>query len=895
VAVLAGVLGGLCTASAARAAHAAAFDPDNAFYAISLPGFFPEKAKGGELKPLNMYMVRRDGKWVGALATATLKGRAVWNTALMPIDASGLRVQDGRLTGTCEVTLVPDPWVPKDQLVRKATVKLDVALQPNPNAGAPGAKPDEPAVKPVGTWEMSINEAADSLERAALQPSGKGDVAGGIGGTAPPELAEASYDLTFYGLIPGTGFDPFQSRRSISVGVKDGAAVSQRIGQMDIRHRAYDYVDLPLPKDLKISPDGLDGPITFQTETLEGDLASFTINLKGQRVAGWVVGEWSGTYTPEGGQPQEIRGYFRGNVGNKAYIPEAAKVDDRPWFTPVAGHVPVQPGEHPRVFFRKTDLPELRRRAATPEGQVIIKRLRELLNGSDGESMPTSFNPATKAYADNKFKAVTGTYTISHAAGFGFLYQLTGDAKYAQLARECVEKGFAGQRNSDDRYAWVAPGGELRAGPSIAWTAVAYDLCYDAWPEDFRQKVALAIQDYSDAKGGEWNEPEQLNMKEMVLTPKQGPGSNHYGAVNGGCGIAMLAIAGDPGVDAAKVEKYLKVLRRGVVRHLSAGWGDGGYYNEGWGASRVGTQGAWLCFLQALRVARGEDYLNVDRPNASYVTMIPRTLLVLGPPAYFPYRSNMGPTYGNPEIGAKDQRSGFSHGGYFSEGFGAVADKHKPALLWTYNKLFADDPFDLASPYPHRAMLALINWPTFTNVSERNPGEILPLVVRDTLWDHFAFRNRFADKNDILTTLLVRNDGNGTKPRDVMVWGLGGLRLSFGENPRNVKVADFVAGLDGSGTLALPGYALAVDYSKASGADALLVSVGNKVEAPKKADPKARFATQQVGDVTFNVLTLSADAKHPEIAVENGSLKIGGQTVKYADGKLTLGTFAPAK
>ena len=67
----------------------------------------------------------------------------------------------------------------------------------------------------------------------------------------------------------------------------------------------------------------------------------------------------------------------------------------------------------------------------------------------------------------------------------------------------------------------------------------------------------------------------------------------------------MLAIKGDPGTDAALLDKYLSVLERNVVRQLSAGWGDGGYYNEGWGASRVGTQGAFLCFLQALKTARG--------------------------------------------------------------------------------------------------------------------------------------------------------------------------------------------------------------------------------------------------------------------------------------------------
>jgi len=34
---------------------------------------------------------------------------------------------------------------------------------------------------------------------------------------------------------------------------------------------------------------------------------------------------------------------------------------------------------HPRLFFKKSDLPEIRRRAATPEGKIIVAKLHELL------------------------------------------------------------------------------------------------------------------------------------------------------------------------------------------------------------------------------------------------------------------------------------------------------------------------------------------------------------------------------------------------------------------------------------------------------------------------------------------------------------------------------------
>ena len=37
-----------------------------------------------------------------------------------------------------------------------------------------------------------------------------------------------------------------------------------------------------------------------------------------------------------------------------------------------------------------------------------------------------------------------------------------------------------------------------RAGPSLGWTAVGYDLCYDGWDDDFRRRVAHEIAAYDE-------------------------------------------------------------------------------------------------------------------------------------------------------------------------------------------------------------------------------------------------------------------------------------------------------------------------------------------------------------------------------------------------------------
>ncbi|GDY13615.1 hypothetical protein LBMAG53_24930 [Planctomycetota bacterium] len=56
------------------------------------------------------------------------------------------------------------------------------------------------------------------------------------------------------------------------------------------------------------------------------------------------------------------------------------------WTAPVAG-------EHPRLFFRKSDIPEIRKRAETADGKRMVERLRLLLDGKQGTSLPAKINP----------------------------------------------------------------------------------------------------------------------------------------------------------------------------------------------------------------------------------------------------------------------------------------------------------------------------------------------------------------------------------------------------------------------------------------------------------------------------------------------------------------------
>ncbi|KPJ72896.1 MAG: hypothetical protein AMS14_06965, partial [Planctomycetes bacterium DG_20] len=108
---------------------------------------------------------------------------------------------------------------------------------------------------------------------------------------------------------------------------------------------------------------------------------------------------------------------------------------------------PVQPGEHPRVLFRTYDLPRLRAKLNTPFGRAYFQ------------------------------KAVKSWDPIS----LGMLYQLVGDRKYADEARKIIES-----YKGDYEAHGFGSGG---FGHRQVQVALAYDLCYDAWPDALKNQI----------------------------------------------------------------------------------------------------------------------------------------------------------------------------------------------------------------------------------------------------------------------------------------------------------------------------------------------------------------------------------------------------------------------
>lgn len=576
---------------------------------------------------------------------------------------------------------------------------------------------------------------------------------------------------------------------------------------------------------------------------------------------------------------------------------DAAGAAQRNWPTPVPGFVPVQPGEHPRLLFRKTDLPAIQARAQTPEGRKIVERLKATLGG--GEAMPALYNKSKRAY-DPQSSLPEGAFTISHMAGFGMLYQLTGDKKYAELGRQCFLKGQEGIRDRDNRYSQTYLDGQLRLGPSLAMLALGYDLCYDGWDEAFRVEVAQFIQNYSmpvrsaKAPVADESKAPHLTFKSLVYAPRHGPVSNHQGAIVGGAGFAVLGLLGDPGTDTALLKDMDAKCQEALVKSVPQGFGPYAFYAEGQGPSHVGVNSGLQPYVQALRVAAGQDYIS-GSSMVQWFTLrwVMELLTDAQGQALYPARHElMGKSYGN-ELLMKGN-GGMTHGGWFSQGFGTIPESFKPALLWTYQNCAAKqdkNQFDTLN-YPHRAILALVNWPL--GMKAGNPANVMPKAICDTLHGYYAIRNRWQDSNDVVITLFGKTGSyrqkNAWSKRPTKVFGVGQQVELSGINGQH----DYMqTAPDGSTSLRWPGKAatlFAVDFSRRAGVEAVIVHNLGMVQDANSHQTLMRRV--KIGNSPLNCLTLSLNDQHPAIGEgkvgDKPAAIIGGLAVTLEDGKLAF-------
>ena len=118
----------------------------------------------------------------------------------------------------------------------------------------------------------------------------------------------------------------------------------------------------------------------------------------------------------------------------------------------------------------------------------------------------------------------------------------------------------------------------------------------------------------------DYNEGKYMSLEELVNGKRHFPQSNHWGMQVGGGALALMAITGDPGVDQQKINDLLKDSEKAMIRNVTEGFGDGGYFAEGDGTGSMASHIVYLPAIQAWKVAMGKDFVS-PRPNVRWTAL----------------------------------------------------------------------------------------------------------------------------------------------------------------------------------------------------------------------------------------------------------------------------------
>ena len=407
-----------------------------------------------------------------------------------------------------------------------------------------------------------------------------------------------------------------------------------------------------------------------------------------------------------------LSGSFTGSFNDRAVTGEVSGVVGEPAVRPVQGHAPLVPGEHPRLIFRKSDLPELRRRMETPEGKAILSMMNER-------------SPVRRV------SQVDDRRASWIAANWGVLHQLAGDTDAADRARrvlidEVITKPMPGDRK------------DIHHATRLLGIALAYDLCYGAWDAEFRSLVAEYLRVSASELASGFYEGFRMDAKKLDPTPW-----GHRNAIRMSCaGTAAMAILGDcdsEGRILPDADRIVRAAGRHVERYLRLGVTRAGTGVEGALRKDLALANGVLHFMHASVIALGRDFSRVN------------PMLLAG---------NVLRTR---KAGAEKFDSGLTSisiqaSGLWPVGLGSVPAELRPVMKWCFDRdagLLGKQHFGLA--YPYQAAYALRNYPF--GVAEKAPGEGLPLVAAGAVNGHMLLRNRWADSDDITAELYLNARG----------------------------------------------------------------------------------------------------------------------------------------
>ena len=410
----------------------------------------------------------------------------------------------------------------------------------------------------------------------------------------------------------------------------------------------------------------------------------------------------------------------------------------------VEGHHVPAAGEHPRLIVRKGQgVATLRRAAASPWGQRIKARIRQALKLMEKLAIAGRNREVIK---EAGFKA----------AGYGAVFLLDADAAAANKARQIALREVVG-------YPMAGSLGLMDRVSRLHGTAVAYDLCYDAWDGATRRKVrAYLLQEA------------QALLKKVGRPDAASAAQPEHITAWASAGLAELAALGDAD-DGARAR--VEACERALTVYLDRNIGELGFDANGESVRQAAFASGILPFFLANRLVLGRDFTQGPAVSSVMLPMVYQTV----------------PGVGMAVTGAPTATVDST--GLFALATELTPAERRPAVAWLLQQIGGNTYLGIIRPHHGLHMLTS----GLSAVKPAPPGGRWPRFVRSDRARFAVFRSRWQDADDIVAVAYggaIRILGMGAhwvghRGLHAAMWshdpGAGSLENVFLFNPRMLK------------------------------------------------------------------------------------------------------------
>ncbi len=375
----------------------------------------------------------------------------------------------------------------------------------------------------------------------------------------------------------------------------------------------------------------------------------------------------------------------------------------------LTSHRPVKPDEHPRLIVRGDGLAVLKRDAQEPWGQQIVTRMKQALKLMEKMAITGRNRDVLKEAG-------------FEAAGHGAIYALEASQSSAAAAKkiaitEVVLYPLTSRLSMMDRLS------------RLGGTAIAYDLCYDAWDETTRKKVRTFL----------------LRESQRVIDAVKNEGIDHADGPEAvtawaTAGLVELAVLGDH--EDPQAGDRIAACERSVIAYMEEAVAEHGVGLYGESVKQAAFASGVLPFVHANRLVLGRNLGNHPAVQNVLVPMVYQTIPEVGMPVI------------GPGTMAKDRSGLFAMAGAF------IPKQDKPPVIWLFEQIGGDKYQGVVRPHQGLYMLGA----GLHGIEAKAPQNRWPRYLQSRQANVGLLRSRWRDKDDIVAML---------HGRDLRILGMG--------------------------------------------------------------------------------------------------------------------------